>query len=76
MTESRTRRVAPPFSAAVAPRGLVSERAGCLSMMVSRFAERCDAQADRTSNGSLLTLTISHGLRYSTGTSVATVMSR
>jgi hypothetical protein len=34
------------------------------------------AQAARTSSGSLLTLTISHGLRYSTGASVATVMPR
>ncbi len=33
-------------------------------------------QAARTSSGSLLTLTISHGLRYSTGASVATVMPR
>jgi hypothetical protein len=40
------------------------------------FDEWCEAQAARTSSGSLLTLTISHGLRYSTGASVATVMSR
>ena len=40
------------------------------------FNERCEAQAARTSSGSLLTLTISHGLRYSTGASVAAVMPR
>jgi hypothetical protein len=37
---------------------------------------RLEAQAACTSSGSLLTLTISHGLRYSTGASVATVMPR
>jgi hypothetical protein len=47
-----------------------------LSRLVSRSDERCEAQAARTSSGSLLTLTINHGLRYSTGESVATVMPR
>ena len=68
----------PEFHEVKTPVGSPSPTAAVCSASHGGIAVRraLRVQAARTSSGSLLTLTISHGLRYSTGASVATVMRR